>query len=434
MAARPLHKGKNDMKIDNATLARIKAAAGIVDVVGDFCELRKKGRDYQCLCPFHDDHHLGSFVVSPRRNTYTCFACGAHGDAIEFLMRHEGMTFFEAVAWLGKKYGIEVEGGNAVSVRPSKPREAVPPLPLLTLPLGMVTARLDTSGDALCNWIRGLHWSEAQRGRVERVLKAYAVGHSRQGYTMFWQIDERGQVRTGKFMLYRADGHRDKATGRSFTWAHTLLARAGRIDLDKAEMRQTLFGMHLLTFHPDAEVDIVESEKTALLASIMWGHPEKRVWMACGGLAMLSRERLLPLIAQQRCVRLFPDRDGVTAWRQQALLIGYKGLEVDTMHLDRYWRKEDGEKADLADVIVASLQVSPNSIQRERADTPQALPDAASGAARDKQGGATKTGEASFDRVLALALAGLCQRNPHIRTLAGGLDLEPVRVTYDAQD
>ena len=165
-ADRATRKGNETMKIDNLTLRRIKEAASIVDVIGDFYELRKKGQDYQCLCPFHNDRHLGSFVVSPKRNTYTCFACGAHGDAIEFLMRHERLTFFEAVAWLGKKYGIDVEGGERFAPKPARPRQQVAALPTLTLDLKMVTARMDTRSETLCNGIRALPWIDEQRVRV----------------------------------------------------------------------------------------------------------------------------------------------------------------------------------------------------------------------------------------------------------------------------
>ena len=356
--------GDKTMKIDNLTLQRIKEAANVVDVIGDFYELKKKGQDYQCLCPFHNDRHLGSFVVSPRRNSYTCFACGAHGDAIEFLMRHERLTFFEAVAWLGKKYGIEVEGGERFTPKPARPRKAADKLPMLTLDFSMVKARLDTRGDRLCDWIRSLPWNDEQRGRVEKVLRGYGVGHARKGtgytifwqiYTIFWQIDDLGKVRTGKFMLYRPDGHRDKDTPYNFTWAHSMLEKAGKIDMSKADLHTTLFGMHLLNFHPTAAVNIVESEKTALLASIMWGHPEKWIWMASGGLSMLNASKLKPIIDQGRQVYIYPDRDGVTAWKQQAMVIGYKRLTVDTRYLDGYWRDKDGQKADIGDIIVNSL-------------------------------------------------------------------------------
>ena len=348
-------KRYNKMKIDANTLRRIKSSASIVDVIGYFYELSRKGKDYQCLCPFHNDHHLGSFIIDERRNTYCCFACGAHGDSIEFLMRHENLTFFEAVAWLGKKYGIDVEGSERFDPTPARPHRPALSYPMLTLPIDMVKARLDTRDDTFCNWVRSLPWNDEQKERVESVLRSYGVGHARQGHTIFWQIDESAQVRTGKFMLYKPDGHRDKESPHNFTWAHTLLHKAHRINLDTVDVKTTLFGLHLLPFHPDAAINIVESEKTAILAAIMWGHPEKWVWMACGGLSMLHQRRLYPMIEQKREIFLYPDRDGVAAWKQQAIIIGYRKLHVCDKYVTDYWSDSDGPKADLGDIIVRSL-------------------------------------------------------------------------------
>lgn len=398
------------MRIDNIILRRIKDSANIVEVIGDFRELHHKGSDYLGLCPFHNDRHLGSFVVSERRNTYTCFACGAHGDSIEFLMRHENMTFFEAVAWLGKKYGISVEGTDRYKPTPARPRFQPHLLPTLALPLSMVTARLDTHDDALCNWIRSLSWNDEQRERIGRVLRSYGVGHARQGHTIFWQIDEKGSIRTGKFMLYKADGHRDKETPHNFTWAHSLLSRAGKVNLDTCDMRTTFFGMHLLAFHPGAAVNIVESEKTALLASIMWGHPEKWIWLASGGLSMLSEQRLRPIIEAGRDIFLYPDRDGITAWKQQAMVAGYKRMHVCDKYVTDYWRSEDGPKADLGDIIVGSLT-------SQRHLTEQTPP-------------AVKRRE-----VAAEAFEKLAARNPCVKTLADKLKFIPVEAySYGTED
>lgn len=94
--------------IDRRTIDRILAAADIVEVVREFVTLRKNGQNYKGLCPFHDDK-TPSFVVSPAKQICKCFSCGTGGDVIGFLMKHEQLTYSEAIKWLGKKYGIEVE-------------------------------------------------------------------------------------------------------------------------------------------------------------------------------------------------------------------------------------------------------------------------------------------------------------------------------------
>ena len=94
--------------IDRATVDRIMEAVNIVDVVGEFVNLRKAGVNYKGLCPFHDDK-TPSFMVSPARQICKCFACGEGGNAVNFLMKHEQITYPEALRWLAKKYNIEIQ-------------------------------------------------------------------------------------------------------------------------------------------------------------------------------------------------------------------------------------------------------------------------------------------------------------------------------------
>ncbi|MFY9597317.1 MAG: DNA primase, partial [Dysgonamonadaceae bacterium] len=94
--------------IDQVTIERIQDAARIVDVVSDFITLRKRGANYVGLCPFHDDHSP-SFYVSPAKNICKCFACGEGGAPVHFIMKHEQLSYYDALKYLAKKYHIEVE-------------------------------------------------------------------------------------------------------------------------------------------------------------------------------------------------------------------------------------------------------------------------------------------------------------------------------------
>ena len=94
--------------IDRATIDKIMDATNIVDVVGEFVTLRRAGVNYKGLCPFHDDK-TPSFMVSPAKQICHCFACGEGGNAVNFLMKHEQITYPEALRWLAKKYNIEIE-------------------------------------------------------------------------------------------------------------------------------------------------------------------------------------------------------------------------------------------------------------------------------------------------------------------------------------
>ena len=94
--------------IDRDTVDRIYAAADIVDIIGDYVALKKKGVNYQACCPFHNEK-TPSFVVSPTKGVYKCFGCGKGGNAVTFLMEHENISYPEALKMVAKRYGIEVQ-------------------------------------------------------------------------------------------------------------------------------------------------------------------------------------------------------------------------------------------------------------------------------------------------------------------------------------
>ncbi|MBO5234778.1 MAG: DNA primase [Alistipes sp.] len=94
--------------IDRATIDRIYAAADIVDVIGDYVTLKRRGVNYMACCPFHNEK-TPSFVVSPAKGVFKCFGCGKSGNAVTFVMQHENITYPEALKSVAKKYGIEVQ-------------------------------------------------------------------------------------------------------------------------------------------------------------------------------------------------------------------------------------------------------------------------------------------------------------------------------------
>ena len=93
--------------IPQETVNRILDAAQIVDVVGDFVTLKKRGANHMACCPFHNEK-TPSFVVSPSKGIYKCFGCGKSGTAVGFIMEHENLSYTEALKYLAKKYHIEV--------------------------------------------------------------------------------------------------------------------------------------------------------------------------------------------------------------------------------------------------------------------------------------------------------------------------------------
>lgn len=370
--------------IDKFTEQKIKDAANIVDVIGDFLELRRKGSNYETLCPFHNDRHLGSFVVYPRGNCYKCFSCDAKGGSVDFLMDYAHMTYPDALRYLAQKYSIfidDTDGKKFENVRPAKPRsleDCIPPdLPPRLWPATWPNFYLDTTKDNLCNWLRSLPWDACQRKRLNEVLSDYAVGHTafntedrethelaHHEWTMFWERDEKGQLHNCHLMKYRPTGKRDKEDPYPQTWLHARMRYVSGLNHFDDRLNSAsycLFGQHLLDNYPNAAVNIVESEKTALIMATAYGNHAADVWMACCGMQNLNRERLGTLIAKGRRIVLWPDRDGIVRWKTKAQEIGYDRMSINTKMVRDWWKPQDGDKADCGDVVLRFLREAQQS-------------------------------------------------------------------------
>lgn len=102
-------------------VAEIKNKIDIVELVGERVNLKKAGRHFKGLCPFHSEKSP-SFIVSPERQSYKCFGCGEAGDAISFLQKYDGMSFLEALELLAKRVGVELESYRPTAADTQKKR------------------------------------------------------------------------------------------------------------------------------------------------------------------------------------------------------------------------------------------------------------------------------------------------------------------------
>lgn len=364
------------MSIKRETEELIKERADIVAVIGDYYQLRKRGVMYECLCPFHNDRHLGSFKINPQKNTYKCYSCDAGGDSIDFLMKTQGMSYPAALRYLASKFGVWIDENDRdrdrwKHIAPAKPRALVTQpsdLPRRTWPASWVAAYQHTENDVLCQWLRSLPWNRVQRERLEQAFADYRVGHitiedrshHRHDFTAWWEIDEAGTVHNCHLMKYQADGHRDKESDYTQTWLHARMRYADPqkfqpFDDQKEQASYCLFGEHLLSKYPAAVVRIVESEKTAVIMAIAYGNDSGNVWMACCGMQNLNPERLAALTKAQRHIMLYPDRDGIDRWLVKMRDLKYARCSMDTTYVTQWWKDQDGPKADCADVVLRSI-------------------------------------------------------------------------------
>lgn len=141
-----------------------------------------------------------------------------------------------------------------------------------------------------------LTWSQMQRA-----VRRYRLGMSRDGGVIFWQIDMLGQVYDGKVMYYRADCHRDHH--HQPTWVSAVLSQFYECPLVEPATH-CFFGLHLLDEDQQKAVAVVEAEKTAVIMSEVC---PQYLWLATGGLSCLTESALFPL--RRRRIMLFPDTD-----------------------------------------------------------------------------------------------------------------------------
>src|SRR5579863_8021282 len=94
--------------IAQQTIQQILSRIDIIEIIGGFVKLKKRGVNYLGLCPFHNEK-TPSFTVSPVKEIYKCFGCGRSGNTISFLMEHEKYSYAEALRWLAARYNVEIE-------------------------------------------------------------------------------------------------------------------------------------------------------------------------------------------------------------------------------------------------------------------------------------------------------------------------------------
>lgn len=158
--------------IDRETVDRIYAAANIVDIIGDYVTLKRKGVNYQACCPFHNEK-TPSFVVSPSKGVYKCFGCGKGGNAVTFLMEHENITYPEALKMVAKRYGIEVREKELLEeeIRRNDDRESMFVLNGWAAEYFANYLHRETEGQSV-----GLAYFRQARGLTDATIRKFGLG------------------------------------------------------------------------------------------------------------------------------------------------------------------------------------------------------------------------------------------------------------------
>lgn len=186
---------------------------------------------------------------------------------------------------------------------------------------------------------------------LNRVWEEYKVGATRNKDTIYWQLDAKGMIRTGKIMRYNEQtGHRVKDQF-AVNWVHAKMKKQGLLPLT-FHLSQCLFGEHLLAKYPDRDVALVEAEKTAIVCAVVF---PQYVWVATGGKSNMSSTKMKAL--QGRKVISFPDVDGYTEWTQKAQQLRSEGVRIDVSDLLERNATDDERRKhiDIADWVIGQL-------------------------------------------------------------------------------
>jgi DNA primase len=212
--------------IDRQTIERIVDTANIVDVVGDFVTLRRRGVNFIARCPFHDEK-TPSFTVSPAKGLFKCFGCGKAGNVVSFVMEHERLTYVEAIKYLGKRYGIEIQEKeqSAEEIVRNNDRESMLIVSGFANTFFSNALNNTDEGKAI-----GLSYFK-ERGFSKKIIAQFQLGYSPARRTAFSEAavkagyKEEFLVRTG-LSIKRDDGSLfDRFSGRVMFPIHSLSGR-----------------------------------------------------------------------------------------------------------------------------------------------------------------------------------------------------------------
>ena len=250
------------MSIPDEKIEEVRAAADIVDVVGDYVQLKRSGSSFKGLCPFHSED-TPSFNIDPDKNLYHCFGCGAGGDVFKFVQEIEGVGFLEGVRLLADRYGIPLPEEEA-DPEAANERESI--LHALRFAARFFYRQLTQTdrGRPALNYLR-------ERGYTPRTIKEFGLGYAPDEWDALLTAAQEEQIDTGVLekaglIIERNDGsgYYDRYRGRIifpiFSHIGKVLAFAGRIldpegdrdqpkyinspETDVYHKKEVLYGLH----------------------------------------------------------------------------------------------------------------------------------------------------------------------------------------------
>jgi len=300
------------------------------------------------------------FTLEPYRgldSRYTCPECGRHKAFVRYIDSETKKGIAPEVGRCNREikcgyyltpsqyFGEHLEFLNTQGPKSYNKPRPVPEkitIPFSSIPGGYLTQSLNNyESNEFVLYLSKLFGIEL----TNLLVTQYLIGTSDywNGASIFWQVDINKRIRAGKIMLYDSiAGKRVKEPYNHINWVHSVMK------MENFTLVQSFFGEHLLNISPDKPVAIVESEKTAVIASV---YIPQYIWIAVGSLSNLSMEKCQVL--RGRCITLFPDLNGYGKWKLKAVELSKIAWVNVSNLLELKASIEEKEKGlDLADYLV----------------------------------------------------------------------------------
>ena len=307
---------------------QINIAGGRSDWVSlsyEFASVGESGRDLFHRCAQLDS----SYQYNENEGLFT------------YALRSGSRTGVGALINRFKRVGVDVaairkEIGNVPFVPISRP--AIVYTPTYNFIELTIIKRLQGNRNTFVDFLLTLF----DKPKVAAAVQRYFIGGDSHGRTIFPNLDQEGRCVGGAVIPYLVNGHRDKTKGLSNI--HAELRQRDKTLPTQAH--QVLLGSHLLRLYPTASVGVVESQKSAVILSIIY--PDV-VWLATAGMTNFNARLLAPIY--DRNVVAYPDVNGVKVWTERAKDLPFKNIRVSD-----WWRYAQDEKEDICDVVIRAVQ------------------------------------------------------------------------------
>lgn len=344
-------------------VAEVKAKTDIVDVIGERLELKRAGRNFKAVCPFHNEK-TPSFMVSPELQTFKCFGCGEAGDVFTFLEKYEGMEFSEALKRLADKAGVAL---TRQSFGDRGERDKLYEINALAQKFYSYILKEHPSGKAALDYLK------EKRGLSDETINTFQLGYcpnvpfaARKFLVEKHKIDHRDIVTSGIAYARSGGSLADRFRGRVifplFDPRGNIIGFAGRIlpsdegkDLAKYintpetpiyHKGSNLYGLNITRsdIKRSGEVIVVEGELDLIS---LYQAGIKNVVAIKGTAITEDQVRLISRYAKKIIVMLDADLAGDAAARRGIAMAGNMGISLGVTRLGKYKDPDEAAKADI---------------------------------------------------------------------------------------